>query len=211
MTHLEFDDGVQKWPRELSRIWQSSTGIEAVVGAALYLIWPLLLSFHIQRVLSRSFGCRSSVTIEVYVIACLAITISFWYAMPAFWPAIICSYISLSTVTVLLHVVFLSKLLGGVQSVERSLILFICNVTQVVFMFSIWYEFETGLPRDTALVSSLMVLGTLGYPTNVNVVVGIQIATDLLLFMVFLAHLVGRVGLPSVKGAHDGGESHGAP
>jgi hypothetical protein len=48
MSYLELDrifDEAKKSGGELSKIRQSSTGIEAVVGAVLYLIWPPFLSF----------------------------------------------------------------------------------------------------------------------------------------------------------------------
>jgi hypothetical protein len=92
-----------------------------------------------------------------------------------------------------LSVVFLSKVFGPVFSAERSLILFICNVMQIVLMFSIWYEVEANQTKWEALFSALLVLGTLGYK-GPKVLVGFQIATNFLLLAVYLAHLVGRVG-----------------
>ena len=78
--------------------------------------------------------------VEFYVAGSVAITIAVWLWAPTFWLAIICSYFLASTVVVLLHVVLLSKVFGDVKSVERSLILFMCNVVQLIFTFSIWYE-----------------------------------------------------------------------
>jgi hypothetical protein len=98
-----------------------------------------------------------------------------------------------------LSIIFLSKIFGDVTSPERSLVLFICNVMQIVLMFSIWYELlEPHLTKWEALFAALLVLGTLGYK-GPEVVVGIQIATDLLLLAIFLAHLVGRVGYQERK------------
>jgi hypothetical protein len=132
--------------------------------------------------------------IDFYVVGCLVVTAAIWWWVPT-WPgAIICSYISLSTVHALFSVVFLSKIFGDVVSGERSLILFICNVMQVVLMFSIWYEVEAGLPKWEALFAALLVLGTLGYREHEKVLVGFQIAADFLLLAIFLAHLMGRVG-----------------
>ena len=51
--------------------------------------------------------------------------------------AVLCSYFLLSTVVVMLHVVLLSKVFGDIESAERSLILFICNVAQLIFTFAI--------------------------------------------------------------------------
>jgi hypothetical protein len=96
---------------------------------------------------------------------------------------------------VLLHVVLLSKVFGNIFSAERSLILFICNVVQLVFTFSIWYELEANLLKEDALFKAILVFATLGYPKEApTVLVEIQIATDFLLLAIFLAHIVGRVG-----------------
>jgi hypothetical protein len=107
----------------------------------------------------------------------------------------ICSYFLFSTVVVLLHVVLLSKVFGNVFSAERSLILFICNVVQLIFTFSIWYELIIKqTTKGEALLKALLVFATLGYPPEAGVIVGLQIATDFLLLAIFLAHIVGRVG-----------------
>jgi hypothetical protein len=167
----------------------SLQGIEWLVAIVLYNIWYIFLSHWLQEM----FSSRKSLTTEFYVVSCVVVTVAVWW-IPSLPGAILCSYFSLSTVMALLHVVFLSKPLGNVESTERSLILFICNMTQVVFMFSIWYELDAYLTRGDALLSALLVLGTLGHPDHAKVVVGVQIATDFLLLAIFLAHLVGRVG-----------------
>ena len=126
--------------------------------------------------------------------ASVGVTVIAWLWMPWLWLAILCSWFLFSTVVVLLHVVLLSKVFGDVKSVERSLILFICNVIQLVFTFSIWYELAH-LTKGKALFSAILVFATLGYPKEAPpLLVGIQIATDFLLLAIFLAHIVGRVG-----------------
>lgn len=182
----------EKWPRELVTLWRSLAGIEAVVAAGLYLIWPLFVSFYLNLFLRE----RRSLAIELYVLLCLGITVAVW-VVPTTFGAVVCSYFSLSSVVALLDVVFLSKALGGIESTERSLILFLCNLAQVVLMFSVWYQLEAQIDKYEALFSAILVLGTLGYPTGARVVVELQVATDLLLFAIFLAHLVGRVGITS--------------
>ena len=100
-----------------------------------------------------------------------------------------------STVVVLLHVVLLSKVFGDIYSAERSLILFIFNVVQLVFTFSIWYELGAKQPKGEALFNALLVFATVGYPEKAPaLIVGTQIAADFLLLAIFLAHIVGRVG-----------------
>jgi hypothetical protein len=85
----------------------------------------------------------------------------------------------------------------GLRSAGRSLILFICNVVQIILMFSIWYQLEAGPAKGDALFQSLLVFAKLGYPKHLEVLVGMQIATDFLLLAIFLAHQVGRVGMPT--------------
>jgi hypothetical protein len=172
------------------KIWLHLKGIEWLTATLLYLAWPLFLSFWLRVILKS----RPSLTIEFYVVGGVAVTVAIWWWTPTLPGAILCSYFSLSTVLALLHVVFLSKVFGDVESAERSLVLFICNVTQIVFMFSIWYELEADLTKWDALLTALLVLGTLGYPHQAKPLVGVQIATDFLLLAIFLAHLVGRVG-----------------
>ncbi len=183
-----------KWRCELSELWGSLTGIEAVIATGLYLIWPIFISFHLNYL----FGKRRPLAIEIYVVACVVVTIAVWL-VPTTWGAVLCSYFSVSSVVALLDVVFLSKVLGGVESTERSLILFLFNLVQLVFMFSAWYQLITGISKEEALFNALLVLGTLGYSSDARVVVGIQIVTDLLLFATFLAHLMGRVGIADKK------------
>jgi len=156
-----------------------------------------LLSFWLQRWLWRI--ARPSLTVEIYVLAAVVLTIGCWL-WPACLFAVFCSYLSANTALVLLGVVFLSKILGGVESPERSLILFICNVIQLLFLFAVWYELHAGETRPEASFDSLMVFGTLGYPKQAHVVVGIQAATDFLLLAIFLSHLVGRVGVSREQG-----------
>jgi hypothetical protein len=164
-------------------------GIEWLFAVALYLTSLGLLSFWLERWLRRFVP--QSVTIEIYVPAAVVLTIACWW-WPAFPFAVFCSYLSANTVHVLLSVVFLSKAVGNIESSERSLILFILNVIQIVFMFAIWYErLQTGRSQLGALFDSLMVFGTLGYPNQAHVVVGIQVATDFLLLAIFLSYLEG--------------------
>jgi hypothetical protein len=184
----------EKWPREFLKLWRSLVGLEAVIAAGLYLIWPIFVSFYLNLL----FRKRNSLAIEIYVVVCVGVTIAVWLT-PTTLGAVLCSYFSLSSVVALLNVVFLSKALGGVESTERSLILFLFNLVQVVFMFSVWYQLKAHLSKEDALFNALLVLGTLGYPNDASAIVGMQVVTDLLLFAIFLGHLVGRVGIPDQK------------
>jgi hypothetical protein len=69
------------------------------------------------------------------------------------------------------------------------------NVAQVVLIFAIFYRTERpGLEASDALVTALLVFGTVGYDELAKHLAGFQIAIDFLLLAVFLAHFVGGLG-----------------
>jgi hypothetical protein len=168
-------------------------GIEQIVGLLLYWLWPFFVSFWLPRYFKED---HRPTVIDVYVCVCAALTIAIWAAGPNWILLLVCSYFSLSTVFALLQVVFLTKIMGDVFSPERSLLLFIVNVVQFVFMFAGWYGYIGSLEKWDALFKSTLVLATIGYPdqNEVKSVVMLQVASNLLLFTVFLGHLIGRVG-----------------
>jgi hypothetical protein len=176
-----------------SKIDRGLEGLEWLTTRFLYVLWVPTLAFLLRIFLSRYF--RQSLIVEVYVAGSAAVTFAAWLWMPTCLWAILCSWFLFGTVVVLLHVVLLSKVFGDVQSAERSLILFICNVVQSVLTFSIWYQLKADLPKGDALFNAILVFATLGYPNEAPaLLVGTQIATNFLLLAIFLAHLVGRVG-----------------
>ena len=161
----------------------------------LYALWVATLAFWLRIILSRFSEMSQTLMVEIYVVGSVIVTIAAWLWAPTFWWAMFCSWFLFSTVVVLLHVVLLSKVFGDIYSAERSLILFILNVVQLVFTFSIWYELEANQTKAVALFNALLVFATVGYPQEAPaVIVGAQIAADFLLLVIFLAHIVGRVG-----------------
>jgi hypothetical protein len=69
--------------------------------------------------------------------------------------------------------------------------LFICNVLQIIVMYATWYK-HFGI--EDALLKSVLVFATIGYPESVARLVMAQIATNFILLTIFLSHLVGQVG-----------------
>jgi hypothetical protein len=176
------------------KIHRRLDGVEWLTALFLYALWAATPAFLLRIILSR-YSVRETLIVEVYVVASVIVAIAAWLWAPTFWLAIACSYFLFSTVVVLLHVVLLSKVFGDIYSAERSLILFIFNVVQLVFTFSIWYELEAPQTKGEALFNALLVFATLGHSDKAPaVIVGVQIATDFLLLAIFLAHIVGRVG-----------------
>jgi hypothetical protein len=99
---------------------------------------------------------------------------------------------------------FLSKLefVATPKSPERSLLLFILNVAELLIAFAIFYRVWFGLRVGEAIVNAILVFGTVGYfkdkiadrMVDTSALVAGQILLDFLLLAIFLATLIGRVG-----------------
>jgi hypothetical protein len=127
------------------------------------------------------------------VISTVVITVANWWWGHGSGCLFCVPYFAISTIITLLQVVFLSKVIGDVESPERSLFLFMCNAAQFVFMFASWYQLVGAYTGDEALFYSMLVLSTAGYPQNVPKIVELQITSDLVLVAVFLAHILGKI------------------
>jgi len=116
------------------------------------------------------------------------------------WSFAVAIYFLGSIIVHLLNVVLVDhKVFGGVSSPERSLILFILNVAQVVLIFAIFYRLELSEELEgwrNALVDALLVLGTVAvpFPLKARSIAAVQVAIDFMLLAVFLAHFVGGLG-----------------
>ena len=84
------------------------------------------------------------------------------------------------------------------KSVERSLLLFIFNVAELLIAFAIFYRGWFGLRVLEAIKNAILVFGTIGFRkdeiVDTSSIVSVQIVLDFLLLAVFLATLIGRVG-----------------
>jgi hypothetical protein len=133
-----------------------------------------------------------AVTVGLFLLLGLA---DFWPSV-SFWFA---SYFLASVIVYLLNVVLLSKVLGPVLSRERSLILLIFNIVQVVLIFAIFYRWKLpNLGFWEALIDAVLVFGTVSLPSEIEVgakpFAAFQVAIDFMLLAVFLAHFVGGLG-----------------
>jgi hypothetical protein len=175
-------------------------GIERLVASVLYVLSYVQLSYWLSHnpivnwLSDRVWSKAPNRTIELYVIVCVVITVTNWSHGPRLWLSVVCGYFTVSTIITSLQVLFLGKIFGDVESPERSLILFFCNVAQIVFMFAAWYELIGAHSKDDALFYSMLVLVTAGYPSNAQLIVELQITCDLVLIAVFLAHILGKLG-----------------
>jgi len=128
---------------------------------------------------------------EWYVVGVLIASVLIYYFYPGFWPALLSTYISASTLIVMLHIVLLQRAFGPIKSTERSLLLFMFNVAQIVFMFATWYHWG-GEPKP--LLTSVLTFATIGYADKMPRVAMAQIATDFVLLAIFLGFVMGQFG-----------------
>jgi hypothetical protein len=123
------------------------------------------------------------------LIYCLAPRVS--PAWPPYLLASLSTYISASTLIVMLHIVFLQRAFEPIKSAERSLLLFMFNVAQITFMFATWYKLG-GVSGP--LLQSVLTFATIGHAETMPPVAMAQIATDFLLLAIFLSFLLYRFG-----------------
>jgi hypothetical protein len=117
------------------------------------------------------------------------------YFVPSAWLALLSTWFSAGTVVVMLHIVLLQRVFESIVSAERSILLFMCNVAQIVFMFATWYRWG-GEPGP--LLKSILTFATIGYAKTMPGVAMTQIATDFVLLFIFLGFLLGQLGPKNV-------------
>jgi hypothetical protein len=199
---MPYISGIREWACTLRKICLTSEvrGIEWLFDLVIFFLMIMTPSLHAQ---SLFWGRRCDVSgrfaewysTTVFVLMCLLL----WSHLSLSpWCAVLAGYLLATTLTVLFNVTFLPKLsfIGPSASNERSLLLFIFNLAQTAVAFAILYRWSLNRPPGDALFKSLLVLGTVSYPTeqSARVFVELQIVTDFLLLAVFLAFFVGRLG-----------------
>jgi len=196
---MQIKKGLQDWWSGLKIIAQQTSGMERVVGITLYFLTLVSLTQWVHI----GFGTKERPLhwmIDAYVVGVLLL--SFWiFSAPSVGLAWWSTYFSASTVIVLLNVVLLQRVFGEIPKPERSLLLFICNVAQIVLMFATWYHLKGGYSRTDALLKSIVTFATIGYAENAPRVAMLQIATDFILLAIFLSHLVAQFGRAAAEKA----------
>jgi hypothetical protein len=99
-----------------------------------------------------------------------------------------------STIIVLLNIVVLQRVFGKPALPERSLLLFMFNVAQIVFMFGTWYRMLGDYSETEALLKSILTFATVGYAKTMPRLAMAQVTTGFVLLAIFLSHLVGQLG-----------------
>jgi hypothetical protein len=191
---MALEEGWAEWRNGWRKIKETKElhGIEKPVARMIY----ILKIFTPLQLLLVIFGPRVRSTpgsTDVYVVAVTVVLfLLLWLA--DYWPSVsfwLASYFLASVIVYLLNVVLLTKVFGPVLSPERSLILLMLNVTQVVLIFAIFYS---SLGISNPLSEALLVFGTINFPPKARSLAAFQISIDFLLLAVFLAHFIGGLG-----------------
>jgi hypothetical protein len=105
----------------------------------------------------------------------------------------------------LLNIVFIGKIReinAPPASIERSILLSLLNVLEVILAFGIFYKYWLELNTSDALYGAILVLGTIGTPLDFDLMpwkgrllVGAQVFMNLFLIVLILGSFIGQVGL----------------
>jgi hypothetical protein len=179
----------KEWWGGLRKVWTDLHYIERYVGVGLFLLKTLVPTELIWLFIWNWKEKRKWLP-DVYVVV---VTVLLGILLACFPNVGIAIYFLASIIVYLLNVVVLDhKVFGAPRSPERSLILFILNIAQVVLIFAIFYN-SLGVSKPP-LVEALLVFGTINFPPEAPSMAAFQVAIDFMLLAVFLAHFVGGLG-----------------
>jgi hypothetical protein len=191
---------IQERREGLQKIRADLDGIERWVGVWLFRLKSLILTELIQVVWNWKADPEWQERLPVMYVGVVTAVLGFFLWWSSSLGAGVAFYFLASIIVYLLNVVLLDhKVFSDPRSPERSLILFIINVAQVVLIFAIFYRWEVpSLGPLDAFIDAVLVFGTVSLPKEIEdgarLIAAGQVATDFILLAVFLAHFVGRVG-----------------
>ena len=180
-------------------------GIELVFGLVLLGLRFLSLSYWLRPILptpkSPKHKWRDNV-IDIYcIIQLVVLLILLVWSFGSIWNSVIGTYILFEIYLNLFNIVFIGKIQEintPPSSVERSLLLLIMNVIDVVLAFSVFYRDWFDLSKLDAFFQAVLVLSTIGYPSSTGklaLIVSLQIFLDLVLIVLFVSSFIGQIGL----------------
>jgi hypothetical protein len=191
---IYFQRELQTWRHQRTLIDFYTEGIVRWIGRCLHGLMWLTLPQWVFTLLPED---RRDCFTEWYVFGVLIASVLIYYFVPDL--VLVSAYFSASTLVAMLHIVFLQRAFGPIKSAERSLVLFMFNVVQIVVMFATLYQCHYS--KTDALLKSVLTFATISYADKMPWwVVIAQIATDFLLLAIFLGFVIGRFG------AKDGGK-----
>lgn len=203
--------GLARWWQRYLKIYHSPQveGLEKLADLCFHFLRITVVSdwirfwLHDVKLDRRSRDGVIEVFISLELI--LLIILLFYPQERSIIPSIIASYIIYCLFVNLFNIVFVGKLgvLSPTSSVERSLLIFVINVAEIVVAFSILYRYWFIIDPVQALFYALIVFGTIGHPVETDplkphaydgaLLVGTQIAVDVIFLAIFLSAFVGRL------------------
>jgi hypothetical protein len=187
---MHFKQGLRDWRRGFVTIATKTHGIERVVGWILHCLTQASPTQWLHIGFGREGEISVNALIDLYVVVALVISI-LSFLFPSLTIGFVSTYFSAVTLIAVLNIVLLQRVFGAIASPERSLLLFICNVVQIVFMFATWYLLYD---EKDPLLTSVLTFATISHSVDTPRIAMAQIATNFLLLAVYLSHIVGRVG-----------------
>jgi hypothetical protein len=173
--------------------WRSDLTKIVVANERWGIVWVVGIFLHVLKLVTLTgiLCIEDRRVIDWYVVVALILSVGIYYLPPSVCLAAVSTYFSVGTVIVLLNIVLLQRVFGRPYLPERSLLLFMCNVAQIVFMFATWYRL---CKEPEPLLTSILTFATIGYAHEMTGVAMTQIATNFVLLAIFLSHLVGQLG-----------------
>lgn len=193
--------------KEIKTLWDKGRvhGLELVVDTTLLVFTYLSISFWLRTVLPSPHDARRIVrdnTIDAYCFAQLVVlSLLLVGQCGPIVDSVIAGYILFEIYLSLLNIVFIGKfreINAPPASVERSILLLLLNIVQIILAFGILYRDWLGLSRLDGIFKAILVLGTIGYPDapgSLVLIVVLQVFLDVLLFVLVLSSFVGQLGL----------------
>jgi hypothetical protein len=182
-------------------------GIEFAFNFALMILRLSSASYWLRSCLPSPKGSDHKLRDNAVDIYCIfqffVLLILFLNRFSTIFNIIIVIYILFEIYLNLFNIVFIGKIKkinAPPSSVERSILLLMLNVIDVVLAFSILYRDWLDLSKQEAIFQSVLVLGTVGHPSSQSteiymLLVMLQIFLNILLVLLFLSSFIGQIGL----------------
>ena len=186
-------------------LWRDprAKGLERLFDTGLLLLRLLSISYHLKRFLKGPRQHLRSGVIDSYCVfelVVLVVLLAADYGPTA--ERVISAYVLFEIYLNLFNIIFIGKfpaINAPPASIERSILLLFLNVLQVALAFAVFYEHAFRLAAVDAFFNAVLVLGTIGYPTEATgwcgLLVSLQIFMDLVLLVLLLSSFAGQVGL----------------
>ena len=192
----------------LKTLWRPDSeihGLELFWDTALLLLRFLSVSYWLRSRLPHPHDPRHSLRDNVIDGYCVFQLLLLLVLLPSGFGTVVNSvitgYVLFEIYLNLLNIVFIGKIRAinaPPASVERSILLLLLNVLEVVIAFAVLYRDWLKLSTVEAFFKATLVLGTIGYPEASGwwvLLVALQVLLDFVLVVLLLGSFAGRVGL----------------